>query len=128
MNDAAYISNIESYLAEKLKVVSSNVYAGHLPSTLPVSKTDFVVIDCSSAIYDYDACHKGVIAIYLYAMPTAKIKNTAKICELEKKFYEEFLPNCDNEHYKLVELYSTNDYDSTYGMDFHYSAINLIVL
>jgi hypothetical protein len=127
MGDAAYISKIEDYLYQKLKVVSKNVYAGHLPSTLPSSKTTFVVIDCSGAIYDNDAYHSGVIAIYLYAAPSSNLKNVAKLYEMEKKYTEDFLANSDNENYSIVELTRKTDYDSSYGLDFIYSAINIII-
>jgi hypothetical protein len=103
------------------------VYAGHLPSTLPTDKIDFVVIDCSATIYDYSAYQKGTFAIYLYAMPTAKTKNVAKLAEMEEKYYNEFLPSCDNDDYSFVEIGHQTDYDSTYGMDFIYSLVNIIV-
>jgi hypothetical protein len=37
------------------------------------------------------------------------------------------LSDCDSDDYTITEVYRTTDYDSTYGMDFIYSAINLIV-
>jgi hypothetical protein len=127
MGKARYISSIETYLQQKLKVVSKNVYAGHLPSTLPTDKSDFIVIDCSASIYDYDAYEGGTLAIYLYAMPTARTKNVAKLAELEDKYYTEFLPNCDSEDYVFSEVSHQTDYNSTYGMDFIYSLLHITI-
>lgn len=127
MNEAADISMIESYLAEKLKVVSENIYAGHLPSTLPTDQKEFVVIDCSTEIYDYDAYNGGTVAIYLYTMPTSKVKNVPLLHTMEKAYREKFLTDCDSDDYSITQIGKKTGYDSDYGMDFIYMAINLIV-
>jgi hypothetical protein len=132
ISEEAYISRIESYLMEKLKVVSTNyVYAGNLPSTLPTKlKTDevgFVVVDCATAMRDYDAYVKGMVNIYLYAPPTSTGgKNVAALYKLEQR-YREFLESSDTDTYVVEESYRLTDYDSNYGTYFIISAINLIV-
>jgi hypothetical protein len=126
MNEAAYISSIETYLEQKLRVVSDNVYAGTLPSTLPTGTSDFVLIDCNSDIYDQNAYDNGVVAIYLYAMPSGKTKNVPLLSRMEKA-YDQFLEDSDNENYVINQISRKSGYESTYGMHFIYSAINLIV-
>jgi hypothetical protein len=51
----------------------------------------------------------------------------AKLYEMEKKYTEDFLADSDNENYSIVELTRKTDYDSSYGLDFIYSAINIII-
>jgi hypothetical protein len=131
MKEEAFISQIESYLADKLKVVSDYVYAGTLPSTLPTTlkkgQYGFVVVDCATAIYDLDAYSRGMVNIFMYAQPTSSgRKNVNALYQLEKS-YESFLADSDNDFYSITESYRTTDYDSTYGLHYIISAINLIV-
>lgn len=127
-SDAANISAIETFLESKLKgVVSDNVYAGTLPSTLPTDKKDFVVIDCASALHDFSAYAKGIVNIFMYAMPSAMgTKNVPQLSQMEQK-YNKFLAETDDEIYAITESYRYTDYDSNYGMHYIISAINLIV-
>jgi hypothetical protein len=130
-NEAAFISQIESYLVDKLSTVSKYVYAGSLPSTIPtnIPKTQygFVVVDCATAVNDYGGYNQGMINIYLYGKQTASgRKDTNAFYNLEKA-YAEFLENSDSKDYAITEVYRQADYDSTYGMYFIVSAINLIV-
>jgi hypothetical protein len=134
MEKVKSISEIEDHLYRKLKAVSdsvvfTDVYAGTLPSTLTKGVDNFVLIDCENAIYGNGAYSKGTIGIYLYALPSGKVKNVDTLYLMEQA-YDKFLDNNDGddeEEYHFAELYRKSGYDSSYGMHYVFSAINLIV-
>jgi hypothetical protein len=126
-NRAAHISKIQTYLYDKLRKVSDNVYAGTLPSTLDSNVTDMIAIDCGLPIYDKSAYNNGAINIYLYATPTKKGQRNVTILGKLEDLYDEFLEDSDNENYTIVELYRIDGYDSNYNLHYIMSAINIIV-
>lgn len=131
MTDELNISSIETHLDSVIrKHISKHCYAGRLPSTLKESVQDYVVIDCATGISDLNAYGRGIVNIYLYAKPTNGLKNVVTLQKLEKAFRKAMDNNeFDNEHYTVARevVYSNQDYDATYGMDFIIKAINLII-
>lgn len=127
INEYTTISKLETYLDSKLRSVCKNVYAGTLPSTLDNGTESMVVIDCGGALEDKGGYRKGTANIFLYAAPTKQgRKNVALFSKLETA-YNEFLADCDNEHYAISEIYRSTDYDSNYNMHYIISAINIII-
>lgn len=127
------ISAIETHLDSVIrKHISKNCYATTLPSTLSDNVKSYVVIDCATAIKDFNAYSSGIVNIYLYAQPTGKgAKNVAELSKLEKAFNDVLNGDLfDDEHYTVERetVYSNTDYDSTYKMHFIIKAIYLKVL
>lgn len=131
MTDELNISSIETHLDKVIrKHISKNCYAGRLPATLKEDVMDFVVIDCAMGIRDLNAYGSGIVNIYLYAQPINGLKNVPVLQRLEtafRKVMDESL--FDNEHYKVAQeaVYSRQDYESSYDMDFIIKAINIII-
>jgi flagellar biosynthesis regulator FlaF len=124
MIEAAYTSRIESYLAEKLKNVSDNIYPGTLPATLSGADT-YVVIDVGS-IYNDGGDFYGSVNIYMYAKKQASGKKNVSALHKMEKAFAEFMEDCDSDDYTFSEMYSDSGYDNTSGMHYSMIALNII--
>jgi flagellar biosynthesis regulator FlaF len=124
MIEAAYTSRIESYLAEKLKNVSDNIYPGTLPATLSGADT-YVVIDVGS-IYNDGGDFYGSVNIYMYAKKQASGKKNVSALHKMEKAFAEFMEDCDSDDYTFSEMYSDAGYDNTSGMHYSMRALNII--
>lgn len=107
------ISKIENYLNSIIdNVVSNQTYVGRLPDTLDSSWKDMCLIDCGSAIADYDAYGSGVVLIWLYAKPLSDgSKNVATMSQLEQKL-NEVIANASNKTYQINRRNTYTDYDN----------------
>lgn len=130
-NDYINISAIETHLDTVIRAkVLKQCYAGTLPSTLKENLTMYVVIDCGNAISDLHAYGKGIVNIYLYAMPSAGTKNVAALSKMEAAFMKALREDAfDDEHYSVARelAYQDTGFDSTYGMHYIIKAIQLII-
>ena len=79
------ISYVEDYLYSVMdNKISVNTYVGTLPDTIQSTWQDMCLIDCGSAIADYDAFGGGVVLIWLYAKPLANgSKNVSRMAKME---------------------------------------------
>ena len=121
------ISKIETYLYGIMdNVVSANTYAGTLPDTIQSSWNDMCLIDCDTAIRDYDSYAQGVVLVWLYARPRADgAKNTAVMSSLEKKL-NEVLATASNETYQINRRNVYSDYDA--DRKWHCNIVELNIL
>lgn len=107
------ISKIESYLNSIIdNVVSNQTYVGRLPDTLESDWKDMCLIDCGSAIADYDAYGSGVVLIWLYAKPLSDgSKNVAVMSALEQKLTD-VITNAKSSTYQINRRNTYTDYDT----------------
>jgi hypothetical protein len=122
------ISSIETYLVGQLtNVVSRNVYASTLPSTLPTNNPDMAVVDCVNAITDYRGYRKGTVNVILYCKPDGGRKNVNVLAQMENAF-DNLMERIEDEDYVVEEIYRKSDYDSTRDLHYIVIAINLIII
>lgn len=119
------ISQIENYLYIKLnKVVSNNVFAGSLPSTISSTWNDMVAIDCGNAIIDMDAFGYGTILIFLYAKPINGKKNVKALDKMETAL-NDVVQNSTSNKYILDFRNRYADYDANRNL--HCNIVELII-
>lgn len=111
--DNINISKIESYLFSILNnTVSSQTFVGRLPDILKSDWEDICLIDCGSAIADYDAFGSGIVLIWLYAKPYSDgSKNVARMTKLEQAL-NEVIVNSNNNVYHVTRRNTYTDYDT----------------
>lgn len=128
-NNLLNISSIETYFNEILDGdLSENVYPSTLPSTIPDSWKDMVVISCDTSLTDYNAYASGGVNIYLYAKPLSNgKKNVAVMSKMEKRLNEIIKEQAlSNSRYKIHRLETREDYDSNRNL--HVNIVRIFTL
>lgn len=118
------ISAIELFFTKLIDgKVSSNTYAGSLPSTIKDEWTDIVFIDCNP-INDLDAYGKGTVLIYLYAKPMKSGKKNLSVIDKMERSLNEVIANNDSKIYNISRRLTYPDYDSVRNL--HYNVVEII--
>lgn len=123
------ISSIETYFNEILDGdLSENVYPSTLPSTIPDSWKDMVVISCDTSLTDYNAYASGGVNIYLYAKPLSNgKKNVAVMSKMEKRLNEIIKEQVSsNSRYRIHRSENREDYDAVRNL--HVNIVRIWVL
>lgn len=121
------ISAIEDFMYGLLdKNVSKNTFCSSFPSNINSTWTDFVVIDCSTTINDFNARGGGIVSVFLYPAKNKAdgSKNVATISSLTKKL-NECISNNVNPHYGINRVGSASDYDTTRNLYFDVVLLNI---
>lgn len=123
------ISYVEDYLYSVLdNKISANTYAGTLPDTIQSTWQDMCLIDCGSAIADYDAFGGGVVLIWLYAKPLANgSKNVSRMAEMESEL-NNIISNSFSDKYQITRRNTYTDYDNDRKWHCNIIELNLLIV
>lgn len=123
------ISYVEDYLYSVLdNKISANTYAGTLPDTIQSTWQDMCLIDCGSAIADYDAFGGGVVLIWLYAKPLANgSKNVSRMAKMESEL-NNIISNSFSDKYQITRRNTYTDYDNDRKWHCNIIELNLLIV
>lgn len=125
-NNYANTSKVEEFIYSLLSgVVSDNVFAGNLPSTISENWNDMIVIDCDLPITDYGCYSVSTIYIFLYARPHEDgSKNVPLLAQMEESL-NTVLDKVDDTHYTVSRQSNGADYDS--NINWHRNYVYLTI-
>lgn len=122
------ISAIETFFYGLLNNKLSEHTSVGLAQTFEEGWEEMVVIDCATAIEDFNAYGKGTVLLYLYAKPLMSgRKNVAVFDRMEKKLNEIISENRDK-HYVISRRNTFCDYDEVNKAYFNVVEVNLQIL
>lgn len=123
------ISYIEDYLYSVMdNKISANTYVGTLPDTIQSTWQDMCLIDCGSAIADYDAFGGGVVLIWLYAKPLANgSKNVSRMAKMESEL-NNIISNSFSDKYQITRRNTYTDYDNDRKWHCNIIELNLLIV
>ena len=123
------LSKIETFFDSLLDgVVSNNTFSTELPVAFNADWDEAVVIDCNSAIVDWDAFGRGTVRIWIYVPPMSSgKKNVKKFGELEQKLNDAIVGS-NNPIYRIERRGMFTGYDRERTLFFNVIEVSLTIL
>lgn len=122
------VSKVEEYFDSILRGrLTDNLFFDQMPTALGKGWKSFAVVDCGTAIRDYDAYGAGTVRIFLYQSPNASgVKDVKEFYRMESALNAAIAGSSD-EHYVISRKGSYSGYDAINDMFFNIIQLNLII-
>lgn len=122
------VSKVEEFFDSVLRGrLTDNLFFDQMPVALGKDWKSFAIVDCGTALRDYDAYGAGMVRIYLYTVPLASgVKDVKEMYRLEG-IVNEVVAECSDGHYVLTRAGSYSGYDGVNDMFYNIIQLNLII-
>lgn len=123
------LSKIETFFDSILDGrVSKNTFFAELPMAFKEEWTEAVLVDCNSAIVDWDAYGRGTVRVWLYVPPMSSgAKNVKKFSQLEAKL-NAAIEESDDPVYRIERRGIWTGYDRERTLFFNVIEVSLTIL
>lgn len=123
------LSKIETFFDSILDGrVSENTFFAELPMAFKEEWTEAVLVDCNSAIVDWDAYGRGTVRVWLYVPPMSSgAKNVKKFSQLEAKL-NATIEESDDPVYRIERRGIWTGYDRERTLFFNVIEVSLTIL
>lgn len=123
------VSKVEEYFDSVLRGrLTDNLFFEQMPTALGKGWKSFAVVDCGTAIRDYDAYGVGTVRIVLYQTPNASgVKDVKEFYRMESVL-NSVISEPSDEHYVISRKGTYSGYDAINDMFFNVIQLNLVII